>query len=566
VGTSDIDAAKSLLRSGAQALAEGRAADAETAFQTALQHAPGFAPANHNLGLIRLRRGDPASALPYLEDAAKAMPSGTTHVALAECYDALGRVEKAIDTYKPALEQSDQDSSVWSSYAQLLEGARRKSEAAEAYRVALEKDPRNIDAALKLGWIIWRETPESAIELLKQTLTAVEQDTTSRIKVQGTLVLFEEWFARIRDGKPPYHASSLDELFFTTAAARLDAMGRDCDTLLEAQPGAPWPSMTRGLVDFAQGDHESAQAHFAQVAAATGNPMAGSIRFDPTFFDEISATTDADLLNGLPPVETVRSATFLANDVLYMACNASYFDAFAVPLLRSLAATASGTQVHIHLMDSDPGHTATADAFCASLTELAIALSVERPDLSGADIMTARAYFHAIRFIRFYHHVQIYDKTLWLMDVDGLFNLPPDTFFDAARGSDVAMRVRPGRLEPWNQFNACLFGVAPTSNAEKYLHATAAYIAHFYRKGPLAWGIDQLAMYSAYVDCQRRGTAPSVYLLDEKVLDYEYQEDGVLWCSSGSTKFMALNAKDVESNPEATPYDRAFARYSAPQS
>ncbi len=564
MGASDLEAAKTLLHTGAEALAEGRTADAENAFQEALRVAPGYAPANHNLGLIRLRRQDPDSALPYLEAAAQAMPSGTTYIALAECYDALGQAERAIKYYKPALHQTDQGSPLWTTYAQLLESVGRKAEAADAYRIALEKDPGNVNAALKLGWIVWRQSSEDAIELLRGSLAHVGDDLTARLKVLGTLILFEEWNARRQDGKPAYHAAAMDELFFSAAASRLEQMRAACDSLLRAQPNASWPLMTRGLVDFAQGDHEAAQGCFANVAESTGNLMAGSIRFDEDFFDALRDITDADLLDGLPPVETVRNAAFTSDHVLYMACNASYFDAFAVPLLRSLADKAPGTQVHIHLMDSDTAHTTAADTFCGSLEGLAIALSVERPDLSGADIMTARAYYHAIRFIRFYHHVQIYGKTLWLMDVDGLFNLPPDGFFDAAQGFDVSMRVRPGRLEPWNQFNACLFGVAPTDRALAYLHLTAAYISHFYRRGPLAWGIDQLAMYAAYVDCQRRDAAPSIYFLDETVLDYDYRTDGVLWCSSGTTKFMALNAKDVNSNPEATPYDRAFARYSAP--
>ena len=87
MGEPDLEAAKTQLRIGAEALAGGRMADAERAFQDALSLSPGYAPANHNLGLIRLRRGDPSSALPYLEAAAQAMPSGTTFVALAECYD-----------------------------------------------------------------------------------------------------------------------------------------------------------------------------------------------------------------------------------------------------------------------------------------------------------------------------------------------------------------------------------------------------------------------------------------------------------------------------------------------
>lgn len=559
--TPDIEAAKDKLRTGAESLAKGRTADAEAAFQAALALAPGYAPANHNLGLIRLRRGDAALALPYLEDAARAMPSGTTFLALAECYEALGQPERAIEYYKPVLEQTDQTAETWTNYAQLLEGCGRKEEAAAAYRAALSRDPGNVTAAIKLSWMVWRTDHQQAIDLLEKCLSEAGENAASRIKVLGALILFKEWKARIDADRPPYHASSMNELFFSAAANLLADFQRACETVLEGAPTDHWARMNLGLAYFASEDRESAQQCFHAVGEATGNVMAKSVRFDAAFFDTLQSVSDADLLDGLPPVETARSVSFADNDILYMACNSTYFDAFAKPLLRSLADKGPESQVHVHLMDSAPDHTATVTDFCDSLAPLRIAVSVERPDLSKADIVTARAYFHAIRFIRFYHHLQIYGKTLWLMDVDGLFNLPPATFFSSARDCDVAMRVRPGRLEPWNQFNACLFGVAPTERGLTYLHAAAAYIAHFYRLGPMAWGIDQLAMYAAYIDLERRGAAPTVHFLDEKVLDYDYRDDGVLWCSSGVTKFAALNAKNAGTDPTASPYDRAFARY-----
>ena len=563
MGDSETEAAKAKLRTGADALAQGRIADAEAAFQDALAILPGYAPANHNLGLIRLRRGDAQLALPYLEDAARGMPSGTTYIALAQCYDALGQPDKAVQYYKPALDQTEQNAETWTTFGQLLESTGRKTEAADAYHTALAKAPDNTTAALKLGWIVWRIEPRRAIELLERCLTAVGTNHANRIKVLGTLVLFKEWQARLDAGLPPYHATTMNELFFHSAGGMLTELLNACDSLLAQHPDDPWARMNRGLALFAQEKREDAQACFSAVGNATGNAMANSIRFDSAFFDALQNVSDAELLDNLPAVETARSASFPDDNILYMACNGAYFDAFAVPLLRSLAEKAPEAQVHIHLMDSAPDHTDAVNAFCEALAPLRVAISVERPDLSAADIMTARAYFHAIRFIRFYHHVQIYGKALWLMDVDGLFNLPPDAFFAQAGGFDVSMRVRPGRLEPWNQFNACLFGVAPTERGTAYLRLTAAYIAHFYRQGPLAWGIDQLAMYAAYVDMERRSLVPSVHFLDENVLDYEYRDNGILWCSSGTTKFTALNAENVDTDPQATPYDRAFARYAA---
>ena len=551
------------LRDGATALASGRIANAEKAFHAALAVIPGYAPANYNLGLIRLRQGNARDAEPYLSQAAQSMPSIKTYTALAECYEQLGQDRPAITCFQAILKKTPDNAKLWLRLALLLERTGKKKDAEIAYRRSLDIDPTQVSAAIKLGWIVWRKSPSEAILMLEETLSAIGKNLENRIKVLSVLLLFREWQTRIQDDLPPYHASSLDDLFFRNTSETLKELKKCATALLVRDQNDQWARMTEGLAEFASGNLEGAQQRFSVVGSATGNAMAASIRFDDAFFDELASVTDTELLNGLPAVETVQSDAFAKQNILYMSCNASYFDAFAKPLMRSLADCGEGSQVHIHLMDSSHAHTNSAVQFCEQLSGVNTALSVERPDFQGQDIMKARAYFHAIRFIRFFHHLQIYGKTLWLMDVDGLFNRNPDEIFAGIGTADISMRVRPGRLEPWNQFNACMVGVRPTEAALRYIQRVSAYIAHFYGTGELPWGIDQLAMYAAFTSLQKKALAPSLHFLNEKVLDYEYRDDGILWCSSGSTKFTALSRTEVENDPDAGPYDRAFARYSS---
>ncbi len=364
-------------------------------------------------------------------------------------------------------------------------------------------------------------------------------------------------------GLPPYHARSLDEQFFSTSIDTLTDLRDQASELAQRDNNDHWAWMMAGQAHFALRDVEAAQACFSSVYRTFDHPMCGAIRFDKPFFDEISKRTDEDLEKNLVSVETVKSVPFEQNDILYMSCNAHYFEAFAKLLLLSLNEVSQHSQVHIHLMDSPPDHVISAREFCARLKNVQTAVSVERPDFSGKDFDAKRSYFHAIRFIRFYSHLRSYGKTLWLMDVDGLFHHAPDRIFDGFSNADVAMRVRPGRLEPWNQFNACLVGVRPNAKGLKYIHDICAYLIHFYEADIFPWGIDQLAMYACFYNLQSNGIEPSIHLLDEKALDYEYIDDGILWCSSGTLKHTAPSQGDLESDPNATPFDKAFAHYSS---
>ena len=146
------------------------------------------------------------------------------------------------------------------------------------------------------------------------------------------------------------------------------------------------------------------------------------------------------------------------------------------------------------------------------------------------------------------------------MDVDALFNQSPKILFDKFKDKDISLRIRPARLEPWNQFNACLFGVNYSKKAISYLHKIAAYIAYFYQNSELPWGIDQLAMYASYNNTDNK-YKPSIGFMDDKILDYEYNKDGLVWCSSGIIKFAALNRTRIKNKEEVTPYELRFEDY-----
>ena len=115
------DRADTLLKEGAKALADGLVADAVDAFQQALEILPNYAPANHNMGLIRLRQGKLAEAEDHLRRAAEDMPSVETFTQLGRCYEKMGRVKKALYFYAAVLDKKPDNADLWSTYGTLMD-------------------------------------------------------------------------------------------------------------------------------------------------------------------------------------------------------------------------------------------------------------------------------------------------------------------------------------------------------------------------------------------------------------------------------------------------------------
>ena len=370
------------------------------------------------------------------------------------------------------------------------------------------------------------------------------------------LIPRKEWYNRITRKQMPYHAARLDELFFHHAKAEFQTYLKLTEAAMKAPSVSVQLVLRRLMALFAAQDIAQIEKLLPHISALIGRNIWNTFVAQPAFYAALAQESDDTIAAGLPPVAYVQDDD--GDDaIVYLGCDQKYCTDFALPLIRSLAAFPPAAPVHLHVMDATEDQLrATADALRPS----GVRLSLSREDLPAADRAdrtSARAYFHAVRFVRLHQFIRRRPREVWMLDVDALFNRAPHDLFAMRGAADVAFRARPGRFEPWNQFNASVVGIAPTPQGLAYLRLVAAYIAHFHRKAALAWGIDQLAMYGVFRFLQLQKQAPSLALLDDKAVDYDHRDDGIVWCNSGAGKFSATAPQD----PALARYYAAFNRY-----
>lgn len=205
----------------------------------------------------------------------------------------------------------------------------------------------------------------------------------------------------------------------------------------------------------------------------------------------------------------------IAPDTIMLMCDEKYHEAFCKPLLASMPEDA----------------------------HLAYPLIMQ-----GGD----RTTYHAVRFILFYQFLKRARGALWMMDVDALFNRSPGELFASIGDKDCAFRIRPGRIEPWNQFSAGIVG--STKNALPYFKAIAQYLTA--TKDRWFWGIDQFAMYAAY-----QHVKPSISFLDDKVFNLDCTPEGVVWILGGSDKFKMLDGQEFDPSIPQGRYAEKFRSF-----
>jgi hypothetical protein len=119
----------------------------------------------------------------------------------------------------------------------------------------------------------------------------------------------------------------------------------------------------------------------------------------------------------------------------------------------------------------------------------------------------------------------------------------------------MALRIRPGRLEPWNQFSARAVGISPTTMGFSYLKSVAAFTAQSHKSASIRWGFDQFAMYACHAAMK---DAMSIAFLDNQLLDPDHTDNGVLWFQGGTNKFSQVNRRP---NDAISPAEKSQERY-----
>ncbi len=487
--------------------------------------------------------------------------SAEGYLLLSQIFETSGHLAQAEECYLHILRGVPEHAGALKGLAEFYDRNKASQQSRAYWQKYTGLHPGDLLAAMTYAEHILDDAPDDAIARLENVLAQVQHDDLLTLKVLERVIVAKERRARNERGLMPYHVHGLDEMFFPLTAKDVLRYRQVAERAVKNHPENGIAHISKAIGQFVGGEGASVETTLAPARAEIrGLPFVNMRNRASGFYNELAAYTDEDIFRGLPPVETVVDATFSDRPVALLASDGLYFERFCIPLLLSIAAVGAGAQVHIHLMDPTAGHIALAQRLASTLGLLVAVTTEAVPAAEKAEGKSAVNYFHAIRFIRFYEYLMRYRAPIWLMDVDALFNRDPRELFAKLGDADVAMRARPGRWEPWHQFSACAVGAAPSAASYAYFSKIAAHLAYFYERGEMTWGIDQLAMYVVFENMRESGRAPAVALLDNRVLDFDATESGVLWLDAGKAKHRTATPL-ASIDPPTARYRALFQRY-----
>jgi hypothetical protein len=227
----------------------------------------------------------------------------------------------------------------------------------------------------------------------------------------------------------------------------------------------------------------------------------------------------------LPPV----SGEWPSKPSLFISCDPKYLHLYGMPLLKSIAAHAPAADVHVHAMG-------TAAIPRVEGIDLTFTSEELLPHL------TAVEYYGAVRLVRFYQALEACKAPLIMIDADGLATADHRHLFNQSH--NAGLRVRAGRVEPWNHFSACV--VRGTEQSLGFFRTVSDIVLRAIEK-PF-WGLDQYALFSAYAQ-----EKPALSLFGPEVASVAEDVPGLFWFTAGKQK-LALRSSN-------SPYAQLFRRY-----
>jgi tetratricopeptide (TPR) repeat protein len=537
--TDSLSAANDALKAGLASLAKGDLDAAQASFEQSLTHVPENHIALQNLAAIAVKRGALEEAEAYLLRISGSNVTSEVLLDLGKIQAALGKTKDALTTLKGALTVAEaepnanaSDASVIQKHlAAIYQAVGDVAEAKTLYRALIDSNPIDKGAVFAYAKLMWPDEPASVIKLLEDLLLAVI-DPSDRRDVLLELILYKEIETRRTLGLAPYHIDDLSHISVRHCTEELEGLLRVCRDLLDTDPQDHVSRLAYAKALHARGDVSASQEQYHTLAVWSPGEMASAVHFDDDFTAKAAAVNLQSVLAELPGVQYAYEQDFGDNPVIVISCDARYFVQFTKPLILSLECQIPGCCVHVHIMDASADLLQEAIEWCSALDTVRCAFSIEDTGLSANDPNDAASYYHAIRFVRFVQLRERYSGPLWMIDADALANGNAERLLNSAADWDVVLRVRPGRLEPWNVVSAGLVGMGNTSEALDFFTYVATYVAQVWRQGRLPWGVDQMALYSALL----RYEPKRLKLLGPSELDVDVHPDGLFWFLSGRNK------------------------------
>lgn len=511
-----------------------------------------------NLGVVLINQGNHAAAEQALLQSVNTQATVENISALAHVFEVNGKPAEAKNCYNVILNAVPDHPPTLAKLAELADQEGDRKEAREWYKKLWDADPTNISAGTAYAIKSFEDDPEETSRAFDKLMERARKDEAAQIKILLALLPYREFHERMKRGLMPYHATSMDELFFKFAHEDFARFRKLVFEQVRQAPDDPRLINREFLAYFCAGELKQAEEVLLRLPNTAREGILATVSFQKKAFANSSDFLDERISSCLPPVITHIPGNFSAGHLIFLCCNSFYFDSFGNPLVQSLAKEKPGAFLHLHIMDITDEQVARITGILEKLP-LRAAFSSEQTGFKDQQSQDARNYYHAIRFVRFYQFLCQHKGPLWMMDVDALFNRAPEKMFAVLDGHDVAFRIRPGRLEPWHQFSACIVGAAKTAASLAFFKLIADFILQAWQDRKLSWGIDQLAMFLVFLHLRELGQAPNVALVGSTIADLDSMDEGIVWLTAGKGKF--LNSDKANDGPAREKYRQLFRHY-----
>ena len=274
---------------GRLTLTQGDAAAAARHFEDALADQPGASEIRSPLAIAYRKQGrldDARTALagygdgrvtfpdPLLEQVAALSSGSRQYVAAGTAALREKRFADAAEAFRKALETDPKDGGLWINHGVALAGLRDLAGAEQSYRKALEVEPANARAHYNLGTLlagrgVWKE----AIEHLE---TAVRLDPDSRdslfnlgqaLAEAGEPARAVEVYARLLTLNPQDAVARFQRAQVLSGLGRHDEAATELATVITAAPAEPAPRLAQATALLASGRDADARARLEEGLA-----------------------------------------------------------------------------------------------------------------------------------------------------------------------------------------------------------------------------------------------------------------------------------------------------------
>src|SRR5438874_13302072 len=164
--------------------------------EQAVKIAPKYVDAIVLLAQVRLRAGDPQSAIAPLDAALRLRPDVIqVRMLLADAYLAVGRSEEAASLIREHIKQTPQDSQSFLFLGMILKKQKKDDESREAFEKALELNPQNVFAIDQLTDLDLAAKAFSAIHQRANALLQKDPKSAPAYYIHGRSYVMEKNFA-----------------------------------------------------------------------------------------------------------------------------------------------------------------------------------------------------------------------------------------------------------------------------------------------------------------------------------------------------------------------------------